>query len=359
MLAVLPVGICVACAKSPAPNSPSSTSPESAASTSADPFSAAAAASATATRVDRYDVRLGMAPPPEYTPAGKSTFTVATYNVAWLTDAYDNPYVDTENDNDTTKTSPAKLKAVASIIKSLDADIIVLQEVESQAFTLKFAETHLPDSGYKYIAGADSPTWIQNVIVLSRFPLGVQYTYSNVHTPVEGFKDEDTGKPEAQAFTNNRMMAVDVLVDDDYAVTVFGVHLKAGPGEKNEAWRVGQIAFMRGQMQRFLAERPNANIVVAGDFNLAPDGMEFRRLVAPANGVPMLVDVAAKAADPALLTHPANDPGRRIDFILPNANMAKEYVAGSLKTAKPLPAAEMYAASDHLPVIATFESTDK
>lgn len=323
-----------------------------------DPFSAAIAADAPPA-TDRFDVRLGIAPPPDYKPANKPRFTIATYNAQWLTDAYDNPYVQTENDDDTTKTTPARLAAFAEVVASLDADILVLEEVESVPFLLSLSEGALKDQGYKYVTGADSPTWIQNVVILSRFPLGVQYNYTNVHTPIEGMTDEDTGNPDAQSFTNNRLTAVDVLVDDDYTVTVFGVHFKASRGEKNEAWRLGQIAFLRGQMQRFLAERPNANIVLLGDFNMYADSREFRRLMAPVNGAPMLVDLAEDPMAAEWRTHPANERSVRIDFILPNTNMAREFVPGSLKVATPKSLDEMYAVSDHLPVVASFETTDR
>lgn len=334
-----------------------------------DPFAAIATQPATAPAPAKpaFDIRLGMAQPTDYTPLDKKSFTVATYNVAWLTDEYNNPYIEAENEDDTNRTTEDRLEAVADVIEELDADIVVLQEVESVPFAIEFAKEHLEDAGYKYITGSDSPTWIQNVIVMSRFPLGVQYTYTNVTTPIGGFLDENTGRPDSQSFTNNRLVAVDVLVDDDYTVTVFGVHLKASPGDKNEAWRLGQIDFLRGQMQRFLAERPDANMVVVGDFNCAPDSPEFRRLAAPANGTPLLVDLATDPQAPALRTHFSREDAeagnyvasRRIDFVLPNANLAREYVPGSLKTAAPLPMGEMYKASDHLPVVATFETTDK
>lgn len=334
-----------------------------------DPFAALATepAAATTAAPRGFNIRLGMAPPPDYTPPNKATFTVATYNVAWLTDAHNNPYIESENEDNTTRTTEDRLEAVADVIEALDADILVLQEVESVPFAIEFANEHLEDAGYKYITGSDSPTWIQNVVVMSRFPLGVQYTYTNVHTPIAGFPDENTGKPDAQSFTNNRLVAVDVLVDDDYTLTVFGVHFKASPGDKNEAWRLGQIDFLRGQMQRFLAERPDANIVVAGDFNCAPDSPEFRRLAAPANGTPLLVDLATDPFDAALRTHFSREDAeagnyvasRRIDFVLPNTNLAREQVPGSLKTAAPLPMGDMYKASDHLPVVATFATTDK
>jgi len=59
------------------------------------------------------------------------------------------------------------------------------------------------------------------------------------------------------------------------------------------------------------------------------------------------------------MTHTADDPKRRLDYILVNENMVPELVKGSVKVPMLLNEKEMRTVSDHLPVIADFVASEK
>ena len=211
------------------------------------------------------------------------------------------------------------------------------------------ARKEFPEMGYRFFAGAESPSWYQNVVVMSRLPLGVLRSYANVTTPVEGITD-DEGRPEAQNLVNHRMWMVDVFARPDYTFALAALHLKAGRTPRDVGFRTGQIRFLHAELARLLGERPAANVLVAGDLNALPASPEFVLLLDPPTGVE-LVD---PLADPRAFTHPAEAPARQLDHLLPNLHMLPELVPGSARVATPLPQAEMARVSDHLPVVAEF-----
>jgi hypothetical protein len=49
-----------------------------------------------------------------------------------------------------------------------------------------------------------------NVVVMSRIPLGMLYSYANPDSYIVDILDDD-GRVQRQNFTNNRMLSVDVL----------------------------------------------------------------------------------------------------------------------------------------------------
>lgn len=299
-------------------------------------------------------VSAGMALPPDYVYPAGDTIRVATWNVEHFVDAYDNPYIQNEQENAPDETMAERRRLFAEAIRLLNADVVVLEEFESAAFAEALAKEHFPEMGYRFFAGTESPTWYQNVVLMSRLPLGVVRSYVNVTTPVEGTLD-DEGRPAAQNLTNNRLWIADVLARPGYTFALAGVHLKAGGGPRNAGWRSGQIRFLQTEFARLLALDPSTNLLVAGDFNTTPDSDEFRLLL-NAEGPIALVDPLAGTD---VRTHPAEAPTRRIDHILVNPNMLPELVPGSVRVATPLPIEQMAQTSDHLPVVATFVARDR
>ncbi len=297
--------------------------------------------------------RKGTAVPKGYSDRVGDTLKILSWNVEHFVDAYDTPYTKNRRE-DNHATMQGRVALLVQALRQADADLVVLQEFESVQFLKQIAEDSLSDLGYKFFADHQSINWYMNVVVMSRVPLGIVYGYGAVTTPLT-YKDEETGeeKYETQSMINTRMWSVDVLVNPNYSFLLTGVHLKAGRGARNEAMRLGQIQFLKGQYERFLQEDKRKNILVVGDFNATPESQEMRFM--RNGGTVRFVD----NLDEKTFSHPADAPKWRIDHILPNKNMQPELVEGSLAVKYYFDKGIQRKLADHLPLVAEFVTKDR
>jgi endonuclease/exonuclease/phosphatase family metal-dependent hydrolase len=202
-----------------------------------------------------------------------------------------------------------------------------------------------------------------NVVLLSRYPLGVVRNYADVITPIEGQR-ADNGEPDAQSLTNHRLWMATVRIGPDETWSVVGAHLKAGRSAEDRGWRIGQIRFLHTELARLTANRPDAPVLVAGDLNALADSPELRFLLnnperpAPDSlqpgDTPRRVQLTDPLAGRPTPTHPSDDPTRQLDYLLPNPALADRLVTGSARVARPLSPDSMAATSDHFPVVGAF-----
>jgi len=277
-------------------------------------------------------IRFGTRAAPVRTPGA---IRLATYNVENLFDDQDDPELsDRYEDIDDTKPEP-HVRAVADAIRALDADIIALQEIESEAVVRWFRDTYLADMGYDHIASIDAgdERGIEQA-VLSRFPIASvtnwpRHPLGGVHPDKWGSGDNwNAGEP----ITFHRSpLRVDIDIPpqtgtaeaatDTYRLTLYVVHAKSGgPGEY---WRLSEARGLANQIKLQLAAEPAANIAVLGDFNAFLSDESVQSLTSSG-----LTDALASVADrsPRFVTH---ESGRRIDHILINANLKPELVPAS------------------------------
>ena len=297
--------------------------------------------------------RSAVALPSWYTPEAMDTLSVVSWNIEHFVDSHDNPYIDNQREDDPPENMEERRQLLAKAIRKLDADIVVFQELESDSYLRSFAEEHFPEMGYEVFAALESPDWYMNVVMMSRVPLGMFHSYAHVNTPIPGQKDE-SGRPASQRFTNNRMWTADILVNEGYRFTLSGLHLKAGGGDRNAAWRTGQIRLLREYLELLMEGDPERNMLVLGDLNTTPDSREFSTLLGDTD--PEFVDPLAGTDS---YSHPSDSLFWRIDHILPNTKMRNELVTNSLKVIEPLDRDQMIAISDHLPLIARFHTADR
>lgn len=305
---------------------------------------------------------------PGYEFPEADTVRVVTWNVEHFVDAYDDPYVDNRRENEPGEAMYGRVDLFVQAVRQLDADVLVLQEFESEAFAMSLVEERLSDSGYEFFASTESPTWYQNVVVMSRVPLGEVESYADVVTPIKGFTT-DEGEPEAQSLTNHRVWLAEVHVRRGYDLHLVGAHLKAGPGARNAAWRIGQVRMLHEQFNDVLALDPDANLLVAGDLNSLSDSPELRLLLnTPERPAPDSLqtgtgDWKASFTGPlhgrTTYTHPTESPERQLDYLLVGEHLRPELVEGSAAVVRPLPDAQMQKMSDHLPVAATFRVEER
>ena len=294
-----------------------------------------------------------IAVPTWYNAAEHDTISIVTWNIEHFVDEYDSPYIDNERENQPPENMEERRALFAEAIKKIDADIVVLQEVESASYIQAFADAHFPEMNYRYFTGRESNDWYMNVVVMSRIPLGLLYSYANPDSYIYG-EEDDEGRVQRQNFTNNRMISVDVIVNPRFSFLLTGLHLKAGRGDRNENWRVGQIDLLRDHFEYLTEVHPGMRFLIAGDLNILPGDREFLHLLGREETLPKFIDPFADADS---FTHTADNPERQLDHLLPNEQMMNDIVPGSANVLMPFDPQTMRIISDHLPVIARFTTT--
>ena len=110
----------------------------------------------------------GMALPPDYDYPDNDTVRVATWNLEHFVDGYDNPYIDAEREDRPEAAIEGRVRLATRALQRLDADLVVLQEAEGEAFLQTLAEEHLDDLGYRFATSVESPSWYMNVVLLGQ-----------------------------------------------------------------------------------------------------------------------------------------------------------------------------------------------
>lgn len=285
-------------------------------------------------------------------PEGE-TFKVLSWNVEHFVDPYDDPYIRNRREDMPDPDMPQRVQLLVEAIKNADADVVVLQEFESEKYLMSLARDSFPELGYRFFADAASPGWYMNVVLMSRFPLGVLQAYGDIYTPVTGYVD-DEGEKQTQVNLNTRMWTMQIFADPSYDFWLTGVHLKAGRGPRNESMRAGQIHLLNEQFDQLIARNPEVNLMMAGDFNAYPNSEELKLLTDNSKDN-YLID----PMDSTVWTHPSDVPERRLDYILVNQGMAHEMVSGSVQPVYFFSADSMRMLSDHLPVMGEFRKEDQ
>ncbi len=261
----------------------------------------------------------------------EGTIRLATYNVENLFDGVDDPALSGRYEDIDDEKPEAELVAVAAAIRALDADVLALQEIESEAVITGFRDTYLSDMGYEHLASIDAgdERGIEQA-VLSRFPITKVENWprrelGGVHP--EQWGDDVNYNAGAPIRFHRSPLRVDVEAPgtvtggEPYGLTLYVVHAKSGgPGEY---WRQAEAAALTEIIRAQLAAEPLANIAVIGDFNALLNDRSVQWIVwtgfhdaLGASGVP----------GPAFVTH---ESGRKIDHILAHQNLLPEIVPGS------------------------------
>lgn len=284
--------------------------------------------------------------PDWYDAAAYDTVSVLTWNIEHFVDDFDDPYVDHPRENEPNQSLSERRQLMADALKEMDADIVVFQEVESAAFVSALSDEYFGEMGYELFTSKESNSWYMNVVVMSRIPLGMLYSYANIHT----FRREVAGETELQNFTNNRMLSVEVQVHPEYHFLLTGVHLKAGRSEEDRRWRMGQIDVLHDHYAQRTRNNSEARILLTGDLNIISGDPEYNYLLSDEHKAQFIDPLG----DVDSFTHTADNPERQLDYVLPNRAMAEDLVPGSKQILMPFEPGTMRQISDHLPVIARF-----
>lgn len=292
--------------------------------------------------------------PHDYTYTSDSTFKILSWNVEHFVDQFDDPYIENARENNPPDNMDLRVNLFLKALKKADADIVVLQEFESAKYLKQLALDSLPDMEYRYFADIPSHNWYMNVVIMSKFPMGIMYGYGNVNTPLPDYVTE-AGERESQNQINTRMWSIEIFPSPDYEILLTGVHLKAGRSERDIAMRKGQLNFLVGQFNRMFTENPDKNMVLVGDLNAIPNSEELSILIDNNKLKNNFID----PIDTAINSHPANAPRWRLDYMLVNENMYPEMINNTVKVDDFYPADSMRIISDHLPITGSFLRRDR
>jgi endonuclease/exonuclease/phosphatase family metal-dependent hydrolase len=201
--------------------------------------------------------------------------TVATYNVQNLFDLVDDPATDegefTPSGLWSAEVFAVRVDALARVIEVIDADVLVLQEVESEAALTALADRLRARGGPDYPHLAVSPTRDPRGIrlaVMSRVPFD-RAIGRPINEAISCASGEalDGSRPEARPIYEISLWGV----GDEAALTLLVNHWKSKaspsvPCTVEEHHRRG-AAQLRGLVSEWLAARSDRAVVVLGDLN--------------------------------------------------------------------------------------------
>jgi len=286
--------------------------------------------------------------------ADAQTFRVATFNVE--------NYLDQPTSTRHVKSAEAKAKVLESIL-ALKPDVLALQEIGALS-TLHELRASLKNDGldfpyWEFVTGFDTNI---HIAALSKFAFTMRRPHTNDNFLLSG-----------RRFRVSRGFAeLDIQVTTNYSFTLIVAHLKSRRliGEADEAeLRLEEARLLREKIDARLAIDPAANLVVLGDFNDSKDSASTKAIIG--RGKHKLVDTrpAERNGDNASMgrasesrniawTHyyAKEDLYSRIDYILLSPGLAREWVTNETCV---LAIPNWGVASDHRPLVATFDAQDK
>ena len=273
------------------------------------------------------------------------TLTIATYNIENYTAAdrmtgegYRKDYPKPE----------AEKTALRRVIRALDADVLVLQEVGPKPY-LDELQRDLRTEGadYPFAAMIDAADADRHVAVLSRRALSGVTSHADLTFSYFGAKE-----PVKRGVIEVR------LATTAGELTLFGLHLKSrytdradDPGSALR--RAGEATAVRDRVLQRFPEPAGARFMILGDFNDAKDSKAMRRLLVRGETViATLLPAVDSRGESWTHAYHRNDTYTRVDHILVSAGLRAAVVGGA---ARIYDGADVAEASDHRPAIVTLE----
>jgi len=293
---------------------------------------------------------------------------VAAYNVLNLFDPVDDPALDGKYDDLPMATPRDRCEAIAKAIRAIDADVLCLEEVESEAALVWFRDEFLADLGYDHVASRDVGYYrgIEQS-VLSRYPItGVTVWPEEDLSDMAAKKTGDGWEKDGDAPTSFQRSPIMVDIEvpgadgrgarDPYPLTVVVVHHKSGRYRRQRESEALQIVEL---LETRLEKEPELNLIVLGDFNAGPFDRSVK-VYKDAGFVNAYEHRWQREGDTRDLfrTHESN---RVIDYIMIHPNADTEIVENSFQVVGTLHPGDKYDwrkdtppsgyAADHYPLV--------
>ncbi|MEM6460209.1 MAG: endonuclease/exonuclease/phosphatase family protein [Planctomycetota bacterium] len=289
--------------------------------------------------------------------AAAEAVTIGAYNLENFFDVFDDPFTNDE----TADVKPRdEIEQIARAIRRLDADVVLLQELENEFALEAMINEFLPNEGYRFVAvqRTNSGRGI-NLGVISRLPI----------LELRSHRFQTLTHPDAPGRTwrfARDVMRITVDIGGDRPLEVFNVHLKSnrdGPDDPNSRlYRTAEAMRLKELIREEVAADPGFLGIAAGDFNsnyeTRPEQPRpwpaMRYLLRPEpDGTQLLTDVHAQLSDRRRVTIPGGGryPPATFDYILATPAAADAYLR---RTATVIQDRRYTGGSDHYPLSATF-----
>ena len=281
-------------------------------------------------------------------PRKKGDIRVASYNLLNLFDQVDDPKLSGNYDDLPMATNDDRCKGLARAIKSLDADILCVQEIESEEALTWFRDTYLKGLGYDHVAARDVG-YYRGVEqgVLSRFPITAVKTWPEEDlTDMQARKDgegwADCKDPQGQSFQRSPIM-VDVKVPASrgrkaYELAVVVIHHKSGYDyncqRESEALQIIDLINQR------IEDEPELNLIALGDFNGSPGAKSVKAYQDA--GFKNAYEYRWQPEEYRRELFRTHESDRCIDFIMLHPNAWKEARKGSFQVVGTLHPGDKY-----------------
>jgi len=285
--------------------------------------------------------------------AQAGTFRVATYNLE--------SYLDEPTTSRASKTLEAKAR-VRESIRTARPDILALQEM-GEVNALRELQDSLKKEGldlphWELVSGPDTNI---HVAILSKFPITARRPHTNENFLLGGRRHR----------VSRGFAEVDIQLNPQYSITLITAHLKSKrpvPEADESELRAQEARLLREKIEARLKADPSVNLVVLGDFNETKDGPAIHVLIG--GGRSKLVDTRPAERNGNASSSPSaegrnvtwthyyarEDSYSRIDYILLSPGLAREWVREeTFIVAVP----NWGQASDHRPLVATFEDEER
>lgn len=264
-------------------------------------------------------------------PDAVTPLRVATWNVHDLFDSIDDPEMDMVL---SPSEATAKLAAVGRVVRAIDADVVVLEEVEKIEVLDALATGPLAGMGYEQrgLFEGNDPRGI-DVAYLSRVPIDFARTHAG---------DRFASADGTMTYAFSRDVLEIAPHPPSGRVLVLGAHLRSQlGGADGDAHRLAEAL----QIRRIVDDRiaaGAARIMVVGDLNDVPGSPSLDALV----GDGVLVDLTDRVPLADRWTYVYSGEQRVYDHALANMTVADATTGVTI-----LHGPEVDSTSDHQPVI--------
>ena len=280
---------------------------------------------------------------PDLPPPDPADIVIATFNVLRFFDANCDSGQCGFDDYEEAPTQAQfeyRAESLAAAILALDADVVILQEVENQNCIDALA-VHLGDQYPTAVLGETGFTASVDVAVLSRHP----------SVEVRRHADVPLQRPSGgQTWFAREFLEVHLDADGHRAI-VFAAHFKAKNDDDPER-RLAEATRAREIMDAVSQQNPDALVVLGGDLNDTPGSPPLDALEAGGG----MLRVAAELA-PEDWTYRYKDQKNPIDHIYAaTAATGGVYIDGSAQIFRGDGSGGGYGGSDHAAVRASFHA---
>ncbi len=203
-----------------------------------------------------------------------NTLRIATWNV--------HNYFDTVCDSatgcggsyyeprETDITYRTKMLSVADGIKRIDADVLLLQEIEKESCLIDVQNWIGTNIYPSYAFGETGSTAGLDVAILTRGTITHVTTYRNKHwiTQPDG----------SQKRLARELLAAEITLPNGIELTAFTTHFVSKVSDTTGERRLGEAKLVRELLDKYIAEHPGRLVVFGGDLNDFPDSEQIQTL---------------------------------------------------------------------------------